>query len=148
MYDGSYHDVDSSELAFNLAAHLAAREGIKKANPVLLEPVMKVEVTTPEEFMGDIIGDLNSRRGRIEAMEDLMGGAKLVTCLATPATSARCRRAELPARWNLLTTRKSHQTSRRRLSRSAVSKPSCIISIKHLYYRGVLLSCLSARNGE
>ena len=81
LYDGSYHDVDSSELAFNLAAHLAAREGIKKANPVLLEPVMKVEVTPPEEFMGDIIGDLNSRRGRIEAMEDLMGGAKLVKAI-------------------------------------------------------------------
>ena len=78
LYDGSYHDVDSSELAFSLAGSLAAREGIKQANPILLEPVMKVEVTTPEEFMGDIIGDLNSRRGRIDAMEDLMGGAKLV----------------------------------------------------------------------
>ena len=78
LYDGSYHDVDSSELAFSLAGSLAAREGIKQATPILLEPVMKVEVTTPEEFMGDIIGDLNSRRGRIDAMEDLMGGAKLV----------------------------------------------------------------------
>ena len=78
LYDGSYHDVDSSELAFSLAGSLAAREGIKQATPILLEPVMKVEVTTPEEFMGDIIGDLNSRRGRIETMEDLMGGAKLV----------------------------------------------------------------------
>ena len=78
LYDGSYHDVDSSELAFSLAGSLAAREGIKRATPILLEPVMKVEVTTPEEFMGDIIGDLNSRRGRIDAMEDLMGGAKLV----------------------------------------------------------------------
>jgi len=78
LYDGSYHDVDSSELAFSLAGSLAAREGIKQANPILLEPVMKVEVTTPEEFMGDIIGDLNSRRGRIDAMEDLMGGAKLI----------------------------------------------------------------------
>ena len=78
LYDGLYHDVDSSELAFSLAGSLAAREGIKQANPILLEPVMKVEVTTPEEFMGDIIGDLNSRRGRIDAMEDLMGGAKLV----------------------------------------------------------------------
>jgi elongation factor G len=81
LYDGSYHDVDSSELAFQLAAHIAAREGIKRAKPVLLEPVMKVEVTTPEEFMGDVIGDLNSRRGRIEAMEDLAGGAKLVRAL-------------------------------------------------------------------
>lgn len=78
LYDGSYHDVDSSELAFKLAGSLATREGIKQANPVLLEPVMKVEVSTPEEFMGDVIGDLNSRRGRIEAMEDLQGGAKLV----------------------------------------------------------------------
>ena len=78
LYDGSYHDVDSSELAFQLAAHIAAREGVKAAKPVLLEPVMKVEVTTPEEFMGDVIGDLNSRRGRIDAMEDLQGGAKLI----------------------------------------------------------------------
>lgn len=78
LYDGSYHDVDSSELAFNLAGVLAVKEGIPKAKPVILEPVMRVEVTTPEEFMGDVIGDLNSRRGRIEAMEDLMGGAKLV----------------------------------------------------------------------
>ena len=78
LYDGSYHDVDSSELAFSLAGSLAAREGIKQAKPILLEPVMHVEVTTPEEFMGDVIGDLNSRRGRIDAMEDLQGGAKLV----------------------------------------------------------------------
>lgn len=78
LYDGSYHDVDSSELAFNLAGSLATRDGVKKASPVLLEPVMHVEVTTPEDFMGDIIGDLNSRRGRIDSMEDLMGGAKLI----------------------------------------------------------------------
>lgn len=78
LYDGSYHDVDSSELAFNLAGVLAVREGIPKAKPVILEPVMRVEVSTPEEFMGDIIGDLNSRRGRIDAMEDIPGGAKLV----------------------------------------------------------------------
>ncbi len=78
LHDGSYHDVDSSELAFKLAGILATKEGIKQAKPVLLEPVMRLEVTTPEEFMGDIIGDLNSRRGRIDAMEDLMGGAKLV----------------------------------------------------------------------
>ncbi len=78
LYDGSYHDVDSSELAFNLAGVLAVKAGIPQAKPVLLEPVMHVEVTTPEEFMGDVIGDLNSRRGRIEAMEDLQGGAKLI----------------------------------------------------------------------
>lgn len=78
LYDGSYHDVDSSELAFNLAGVLSVKEGIPKAKPVLLEPVMRVEVTTPEEFMGDVIGDLNSRRGRIEAMDDLLAGAKLI----------------------------------------------------------------------
>ncbi|MDN5275740.1 MAG: Elongation factor [Candidatus Saccharibacteria bacterium] len=81
LYDGSYHDVDSSELAFKLAGSLAAREGIKRATPIILEPVMKVEVTTPEEFMGDVIGDLNARRGRIEAMEDLQGGAKLIRAI-------------------------------------------------------------------
>ncbi|MDB5176357.1 MAG: Elongation factor [Candidatus Saccharibacteria bacterium] len=86
LFDGSYHDVDSSELAFNLAGVLAVREGIPKAKPVLLEPVMKVEVTTPEEFMGDVIGDLNSRRGRIEAMEDLQGGAKLVRAIVPLAS--------------------------------------------------------------
>jgi elongation factor G len=80
LYDGSYHDVDSSELAFKLAGSLAAREGVRQAKPVLLEPVMKVEVTTPEDFMGDVIGDLNARRGRIESMEDGMG-AKIVTAL-------------------------------------------------------------------
>ena len=78
LYDGSYHDVDSSELAFNLAGVLAVKNGIPNARPVLLEPVMKVEVSTPEDFMGDIIGDLNARRGRIDAMEDIPGGAKLV----------------------------------------------------------------------
>jgi elongation factor G len=78
LHDGSYHDVDSSELAFKLAGSLAAREGIKQAKPILLEPIMKVEVTTAEEFMGDVIGDLNARRGRIDSMEDLQGGAKLI----------------------------------------------------------------------
>jgi len=78
LHDGSYHDVDSSELAFKLAGVLATRDGIKQAKPVLLEPVMKVEVTTPEEFMGDVIGDLNGRRGRIDAMDD-RHGAKVVT---------------------------------------------------------------------
>ena len=81
LHDGSYHDVDSSELAFKLAGALATREGIRQAKPILLEPVMRVEVTTPEEFMGDVIGDLNSRRGRIESMDDLSGGAKLVKAI-------------------------------------------------------------------
>lgn len=86
LYDGSYHDVDSSELAFKLAGSLAARAGIRQATPILLEPVMRVEATTPEEFMGDVIGDLNSRRGRIESMEDLNGGAKLIKAIVPLAS--------------------------------------------------------------
>jgi elongation factor G len=86
LYDGSYHDVDSSELAFKMAGALATREGIKSASPILLEPIMHVEVTTPEEFMGDVIGDLNSRRGRIESMDDLIGGAKLIKALVPLAS--------------------------------------------------------------
>lgn len=78
LYDGSYHEVDSSEMAFKMAGALATRDGIKQAKPVLLEPVMRVTVVTPEEFMGDVIGDINSRRGRIESMDDLMGGSKQI----------------------------------------------------------------------
>jgi elongation factor G len=79
LYDGSYHDVDSNEMAFKIAGSMAIQEGVKKASPVLLEPVMKVVVVTPEEFMGDVIGDLNSKRGRIESMEDLSAGVKEIT---------------------------------------------------------------------
>jgi elongation factor G len=77
LIDGSYHDVDSSVLAFEIATKAAFREGIAKAGPVLLEPIMDVEVVTPEEYMGSVIGDLNSRRGQINAMED-RGNAKVV----------------------------------------------------------------------
>ena len=77
VYDGSYHEVDSSEMAFHIAGSMAFKDAMAKASPVLLEPIMKVEVTMPEEYMGDIIGDLNSRRGRIEGMDDL-GGGKIV----------------------------------------------------------------------
>ena len=77
VYDGSYHEVDSSEMAFHIAGSLAFKEAMQKAAPVLLEPIMKVEVTMPEEYMGDVIGDINSRRGRIEGMDDI-GGGKMV----------------------------------------------------------------------
>ena len=77
VYDGSYHEVDSSEMAFHIAGSLAFKEAMQKGAPVLLEPIMKVEVTMPEEYMGDVIGDINSRRGRIEGMEDI-GGGKMV----------------------------------------------------------------------
>ncbi len=79
LYDGSYHEVDSSEMAFSIAGSMALQEGVKRASPVLLEPVMKVVVVTPEDFMGDVIGDLNSKRGRIESMEDLSSGIKEIT---------------------------------------------------------------------
>ena len=77
VYDGSYHEVDSSEMAFHIAGSMAFKEAMQKASPVLLEPIMKVEVTTPEDYMGDVIGDINSRRGRIEGMEDI-GGGKMI----------------------------------------------------------------------
>ena len=79
LYDGSYHEVDSNEMAFSIAGSMGFQDGFKKASPVLLEPVMKVVVVTPEEFMGDVIGDLNSKRGRIESMEDLSSGIKEIT---------------------------------------------------------------------
>ena len=77
VYDGSYHEVDSSEMAFHIAGSMCFKEAMAKAAPVLLEPIMKVEITMPEEYMGDVIGDVNSRRGRIEGMDDL-GGGKIV----------------------------------------------------------------------
>ena len=77
VFDGSYHEVDSSEMAFHIAGSLAFKEAMQKGAPVLLEPIMKVEVTMPEEYMGDVIGDINSRRGRIEGMDDI-GGGKIV----------------------------------------------------------------------
>ncbi|MBE3574781.1 MAG: elongation factor G [Firmicutes bacterium] len=85
LYDGSYHEVDSSEMAFKIAASMAFKEGCRKADPVLLEPIMKVEVVTPEEFMGDVMGDLSSRRGHIEGMEP-RPGAQVITALVPLAT--------------------------------------------------------------
>jgi elongation factor G len=77
VYDGSYHEVDSSEMAFHIAGSMAFKDAMQKGAPVLLEPIMKVEVTMPEEYMGDVIGDINSRRGQVEGMDDL-GGGKIV----------------------------------------------------------------------
>ncbi|HAB79486.1 MAG TPA: elongation factor G [Glaciecola sp.] len=78
LYDGSYHDVDSSEMAFKIAGSMGFKKGVLDASPVLLEPTMKVEVTTPEEWMGDVVGDLNRRRGMIEGMEEGVAGIKIV----------------------------------------------------------------------
>ncbi|MBC7197245.1 MAG: elongation factor G, partial [Deferribacterales bacterium] len=79
LYDGSYHEVDSSEMAFKIAGSMCFKEAMRKANPVLLEPIMKVEVVVPDEYMGDVMGDLSSRRGRIEGME-ARGNAQVVRC--------------------------------------------------------------------
>ena len=78
LFDGSYHDVDSDELSFKMAGSYAFRDGFMKADPILLEPIMKVEVETPEDYMGDIMGDLNRRRGMVQGMDDLPGGTKAI----------------------------------------------------------------------
>jgi elongation factor G len=80
LRDGAYHDVDSSELAFKIAGSMAFKEAARRAKPVLLEPMMSVEVITPEDFMGDVIGDLNSRRGHIQSMDE-RSGARIVQAM-------------------------------------------------------------------
>jgi len=85
LFDGSYHEVDSSEMAFKIAASMALKEGVRRGNPVILEPIMRVEVVVPEEFTGDVIGDLNARRGRIEGME-LRAGAQVIRAMVPLAT--------------------------------------------------------------
>jgi elongation factor G len=77
LYDGSFHEVDSSELAFKIAGSMAFKEAMQKADPVLLEPIMKVAVTVPEDYMGDVMGDLNSRRGQITGMEPKSGASQI-----------------------------------------------------------------------
>ena len=79
LFDGSYHDVDSSEVAFKIAGSMAFQDACKRARPVLLEPVMAVEVVTPEDYMGEVIGDLTSRRGRVQSME-ARSGAQVISC--------------------------------------------------------------------
>ena len=78
LFDGSYHDVNSNENAFKMAASMAFKDAMRKASPVLLEPMMAVEVETPEDYMGNVMGDLSSRRGIVQGMEDQVGGIKLV----------------------------------------------------------------------
>jgi len=81
LYDGSYHEVDSSEMAFKMAASMAFKEGMRKATPIILEPIFKIEVVTPDDYMGDVMGDINSRRGRIEGMEARLGGAQAINAM-------------------------------------------------------------------
>ncbi|MFA7534368.1 MAG: elongation factor G, partial [Tissierellaceae bacterium] len=85
LFDGSYHPVDSNEMAFKIAASLAFKKGMEEAKPILLEPIMKVEVTIPEDYMGDVMGDMNKRRGRILGMEQQEDGSQIVTAEAPHA---------------------------------------------------------------
>ena len=104
--DGSFHEVDSNELAFKMAGIFAFKDAIKKAGPILLEPIMKVEVTTPDEYQGDLIGDINRRRGSIISIEARTARPSSTPrcrsrkCSATPPRSARCRRAARPTPWS------------------------------------------------
>jgi elongation factor G len=119
LVDGSYHDVDSSEMAFKIAGSLSLKEAIRRGKSTILEPVMDVEVTTPDEFMGDVIGDLNSRRGQIQGMEMRAGARSCAPtcrcrrCSATPPISGRRPRAGPSIRCSSTTTRRCRATSPR-----------------------------------
>jgi elongation factor G len=111
LFDGSFHDVDSSEMAFKIAGSIALKKGALQADAALLEPMMKVEVVTPEEYMGDVMGDLNRRRGMVHGMNGLCVGkgyrrrsAPLLRCLGTLPTLGRPRKAEPRTLWNLKNT--------------------------------------------
>ena len=123
LVEGSYHDVDSSEMAFKVAGSMAFKEAMKRANPKLLEPVMAVEVVTPEEYLGDVMGDLNSRRGRVEGLEprgnaQIDPGARPARrpCSATPPICARRRRGGPRSPCSSIATRKFLSRSRARSS--------------------------------
>ena len=123
LYDGSYHDVDSNEMAFKIAGSMGFKEGALKASPVLLEPIMKVEVVTPEEYMGDVMGDLNRRRGIVMGMED-HGWHKVDRprcrwrkCLVMPPPCVRRPRVARRTRWNLQVSTTRRPMSPKRSSR-------------------------------
>ena len=130
LYDGSYHEVDSSEMAFKIAGSMAFKEAMRKADPVLMEPIMKVTVITPEEYMGDVIGDLNSRRGMILGMEALPGAQQVnaevpLSEMFGYATDMRSKtQAAASTPWSPLTTLRCPRASRRRSSPSAAKSPS------------------------
>ena len=113
LHFGSYHDVDSNENAFKMAAIFGFKEGCRKASPVILEPMMAVEVETPEDYAGSVMGDLSSRRGMVQGMDDMVGGGKAIKAevplsemFATRRPCARCHKAVLLTRWSSSITRK------------------------------------------
>jgi elongation factor G len=124
LYDGSYHDVDSNEMAFKIAGSMAFKEAARKAKPVLLEPVMDVEVTVPEEYMGTIIGDLNSRRGRIEGME-MVGGTQAIKAtvpLSTMFGYATHMRSSTQGRANYSMQFKQYEEAPKSVSEEIIAK--------------------------
>jgi elongation factor G len=126
LYDGSYHDVDSNEMAFKIAGSMAFKEAARKAKPVLLEPVMSVEVTVPEDYMGTIIGDLNSRRGRIEGME-MVGGVQAIRAsvpLSEMFGYATSMRGSTQGRANFTMEFKQYEEAPRSVSEEIISKNS------------------------
>jgi elongation factor G len=116
LFDGSYHEVDSSEQAFKMAAIMGFKDGMRKASPVLLEPMMAVEAETPEDYMGDVMGDLNRRRGIIQGMDDLPAGKAIrprcrwPRCSVTPPTCVPCPKVAPPTPWNSSTTPRRPRT--------------------------------------
>jgi elongation factor G len=124
LYDGSYHDVDSNEMAFKIAGSMAFKEAARKASPVLLEPVMSVEVVVPEEYMGTIIGDLNSRRGRIEGME-MVGGVQAIKAtvpLSNMFGYATAMRGSTQGRANFSMEFKQYEEAPRSVSEEVIAK--------------------------
>ena len=117
LYDGSYHEVDSSEMAFKIAGSMAFKEACRKADPMLLEPIMKVSVIVPDEYMGDVIGDLNTRRGQIQGLEARPGAQQIDAwclwprCLAMPPTCVPAPRAAASTPWSPATTWRSRRIS-------------------------------------
>ena len=126
---GSYHEVDSNENAFKMAASFGFKDGCRKASPVILEPMMAVEVETPEDYAGNVMGDLSSRRGMVQGMDDISAAAARSSrprcrsrrCSATRRRCARCRRAGRPTRWSSSTTPRRRRTSPTRSSPRAAS---------------------------
>ncbi len=129
VFDGSYHDVDSNEMAFKIAASMATKQLSQKGGAVLLEPIMKVEVVTPEDYMGDVMGDLNRRRGLIQGMEDTVSGkvirarCRWVRCSVTLRTFAPCRRVVQATPWSSRSTRKRRPTSPKLSSKTRLIQP-------------------------
>ena len=130
LLDGAYHDVDSSELAFKIAGSMVFKEAARKADPALLEPLMAVEVTTPEEYLGTVIGDINSRRGHVQSMDEAAwqqggpgAGSAERRCSATSATCGPRPPARRPTRWSSTPTVRRRSRSPRRSSRRGVVAP-------------------------